>query len=171
MRIRTIMIFPRFNNIEIINDIRKQYDPLANLVLPHITLVFPFNDKMSDNELKIHLKLLLNDVKSFQLELKGFDKQVNSYGNYLFLNVGQGIEEIKDIHNILYSGKLSRFKINYDYIPHMTIGKLNSIELLDKAYENINKYNCKFRTIINKIHIEMIGNHEESIIIGERELK
>lgn len=115
MRIRTIMIFPRFNNIEIINDIRKQYDPLANLVLPHITLVFPFNDKMSDNELKIHLKLLLNDVKSFQLELKGFDKQVNSYGNYLFLNVGQGIEEIKDIHNILYSGKLSRFKINYDY--------------------------------------------------------
>ncbi|MPQ44814.1 hypothetical protein [Clostridium tarantellae] len=29
-------------NINVITNIRKKYDPLADLVLPHITLVFPF---------------------------------------------------------------------------------------------------------------------------------
>ncbi len=40
MTVRTIMIFPEFKNMEIIDKIRNQYDPLANLVRPHITLVF-----------------------------------------------------------------------------------------------------------------------------------
>ncbi|CEK32658.1 2'-5' RNA ligase superfamily (plasmid) [[Clostridium] sordellii] len=40
MKNRCIMIFPKFNNIEIINKIRKQYDPLFEKVQPHITLIF-----------------------------------------------------------------------------------------------------------------------------------
>ena len=40
---RTIMIFPKFSNMEIIDRIRRNYDPLADLVRPHITLVFPFH--------------------------------------------------------------------------------------------------------------------------------
>lgn len=47
MSFRTIMIFPEFENIDVINDIRKKYDPLANLVLPHITLVFPFDSEFN----------------------------------------------------------------------------------------------------------------------------
>lgn len=41
MTIRTIMIFPEFTNIELINQLRVKYDPLFNKVRPHITLVFP----------------------------------------------------------------------------------------------------------------------------------
>ena len=44
--LRTIMIFPEFENMEIIDNIRKKYDPLAELVRPHITLVFPFESQM-----------------------------------------------------------------------------------------------------------------------------
>lgn len=40
--IRTIMIFPEFEEMEIIDEIREKYDPLARLVRPHITIVFPF---------------------------------------------------------------------------------------------------------------------------------
>ena len=50
MNLRTIMIFPTFENIEIINSIRDKYDPLANLVRPHITIVFPFESDMSNEE-------------------------------------------------------------------------------------------------------------------------
>lgn len=39
--LRTIMIFPQFDNEEIIQGIRKKYDPLYHLIKPHITLVFP----------------------------------------------------------------------------------------------------------------------------------
>ena len=75
MSIRTIMILPKFLNIDIINDIRKKYDPLASLVSPHITLAFPFDSKMTNEDLKMHLEECLNDIKPFTLELVGFSKQ------------------------------------------------------------------------------------------------
>lgn len=40
------MIFPKFENIKIIDEIRDKYDPLANHVRPHITLVFPFESNI-----------------------------------------------------------------------------------------------------------------------------
>ena len=35
---RDILIFPKFDNMDIINEVRNKYDRLANLVNPHITL-------------------------------------------------------------------------------------------------------------------------------------
>lgn len=168
---RTIMIFPEFENIDVINDIRKKYDPLANLVAPHITLVFPFGSELTNEELNLYLKECLRDIKPFKIELEGFSKQEDRYGNYLFLNVVQGMDAIKNIHNMLYKDKLKQFDAGYDYVPHMTVGKLSSIELLDKAFDDVNKCNDKFTTEVKKISVEMIGEHEESIIIIEYELK
>ncbi len=47
MKERTIMIFPKFDNLDIINSIRDKYDPLAKLVPPHLTLVFPFKSELT----------------------------------------------------------------------------------------------------------------------------
>ena len=74
MGTRTIMIFPEFENIDVINDIREKYDPLADLVLPHITLVFPFDSELTNEELKFHLKKCLNNIKPFKVKLEGFSK-------------------------------------------------------------------------------------------------
>lgn len=38
MALRTIMIFPEFEDMTTIAQIRSQYDPLSHLVRPHITL-------------------------------------------------------------------------------------------------------------------------------------
>ncbi len=56
---RTIMIFPQFENIDIIDEIREKYDPLANHVRPHITLVFTFESSLTSIELKEHLEKCL----------------------------------------------------------------------------------------------------------------
>ena len=48
---RTIMIFPDFEQMEIIESIREKYDPLYQLVKPHITVVFPFDMDVSNEEL------------------------------------------------------------------------------------------------------------------------
>lgn len=170
MRFRTIMIFPEFENIDVINDIRKKYDPLADLVLPHITLVFPFDSELTNEELNLHLKECLSDIQPFKMELEGFSKQINNYGNYLLLNVVQGIDEIKNIHDRLYKGRLKKFDAGYDYVPHMTVGNLSSIDLLNKAFDDVNKCNDIFSTVVKKISVEMIGDNEESIIIIEHEL-
>ena len=170
MSIRTIMIFPEFENIDVINDIRKKYDSLADLVLPHITIVFPFDSKLTNDELSLHLKMCLNDIQSFGIELEGFSKQENKHGNYLLLNVVQGIAAIKNIHDRLYKGELEQFDIGYDYAPHMTVGKVSSVGLLNKAFDDVNRCSCKFSAEVKKISVEMIGKHEESIIIIEHEL-
>ena len=99
MILRTIMIFPKFDNMEIINHIRKEYDPLADLVRPHITLVFPFESSMTNDNLAQILENRLDCVKPFSLKMCGVSKQEDIYGNYLFLNVSQGGEEIKEIHD------------------------------------------------------------------------
>lgn len=168
--LRTIMIFPEFKNINIINNIRKKYDPLVDLVQPHITLVFPFDSKLTEEELKLYLKGCLSDIKPFKIELKGFSKQKDRHGNYLFLNVVQGYDEIKNIHDILYKDKLKEFDLGYEYVPHMTVGKLSTVELLDKAFDDVSKYKDKFSCIVKKISVEIIGEYEESIIIMEQEL-
>lgn len=170
MNTRTIMIFPEFKNIDVINNIRKKYDPLADLVLPHITLVFPFHSEITNEELSLYLKECLSDIHQFEVQLEGFSKQEDKYGNYLFLNVVQGMGIIKNIHDMLYKDKLKEFDLGYEYIPHMTVGKLSSAELLDKAFDDVSKCNDKFSTVIKKISVEMIGEHEESIIIIEQEL-
>ena len=93
MNLRTIMVFPDFKNMEIIDNIRNQYDPLAKLVRPHITLVFPFKDQMSNEELAGILDVRLKFVQPFKIKLGGISKRVDTFGNYLFLNVLQGIDE------------------------------------------------------------------------------
>jgi 2'-5' RNA ligase len=170
MNKRTIMIFPEFENINIINDIRRKYDHLVDLVPPHITLVFPFDSDLTNEELNLYIKECLSDIHPFEIELEGFSKQKDRYGNYLFLNVVQGMNIIKEIHDTLYKDKLKEFDLGYDYIPHMTVGKLSSIKLLNKAFDDVNRCNDKFSTIVKKISVEMIGEHEESIIVIENEL-
>lgn len=170
MNLRTIMIFPEFSNMEMIDKIRKQYDPLTELVRPHITLVFPFENEMNNEELEQILNKRLQGIKPFELKLSGISKQEDTFGNYLFLEVIQGIEEVNYIHQVLYDNEFKKFDLGLKYIPHMTIGKLPTAELLNEAYNNIKSVNDTFSTIVKKVSVEMIGDNEESIIIIEKEL-
>ena len=170
MNLRTIMIFPEFENMEIIDNIRNQYDPLAKLVRPHITLVFPFKSQMSNEELTQILNIRLMSVKSFELKLGGISKQEDIFGNYLFLDVMQGMEELCDIHQILYDNEFKEFASGLPYTPHMTIGKLSTAQMLEDAFNDVKSMNNIFSTIVNKVSAEMIGDNEESIIVIEKEL-
>jgi 2'-5' RNA ligase len=66
------MIFQQFKNIEIINEIRNRYDPLAKLVRPHITLVFPFENEMS-NVNKISVEMIGEHDESIIVFDRGLD--------------------------------------------------------------------------------------------------
>lgn len=170
MNLRTIMIFPEFENMEIIDNIRNQYDPFAKLVRPHITLIFPFKSQMNNEELTRILNIRLMSVKSFELKLGGISKQENVFGKYLFLDVLQGTEELCSIHQILYDNEFKKFDLGLPYLPHMTIGKLSTTQLLENAFNDIKSMNNTFSTIVNKVSVEMIGDNEESIIVIEKKL-
>jgi 2'-5' RNA ligase len=167
---RTIMIFPEFGNISEIDNIRKQYDPLSPLVRPHITLVFPFQSEFCREEIDSLLDTALSNEKAFHLRMHGFSCAAERFGNYLFLNVIEGYENILRMNALLYSGWLSPYKRTVMYRPHMTVGKLPSIGLMDKAFQNIKDNDVQFETVIEKVSVETIGEHGESIIETEYRL-
>lgn len=166
---RTIMLFPHFKNMEVVNDIRSKYDPLFGLVRPHITLVFPFQSEMSNERLSEKLNSCLSDVKKFTLEMQGFSAEKNDYGNYMQLNVTKSEDIITTLSKTLYE-KIFNQDISANYKPHLTVGKLNTLQEMKKAYETIKDNKEIFTDEIDTIYVEMIGNNNESIIVIEKKL-
>ena len=168
---RTIMIFPKFSNMEIIDRIRRNYDPLADLVRPHITLVFPFHSDIADAELGSHIENAISGIRPFSLQLTGIFKQEDAFGNYLFLDVKEGKKQLIQLHDRLYSGALSSFSSEIPYSPHMTLGNLENRNALHAAYEAVKSISESFSTVADTISVEKIGKQGESIILMEKNLR
>lgn len=159
---RDILIFPKFDNMNLIQELRSKYDRLYNLVEPHITLAFPFRDKMSNEELILKLSELLKEYSKFKVSFKGISI---SDDNYIFLNCIEGKEIINELHDKIYERIIpTHFKKEIQYIPHITLGQANNIE-------EFKDFEYQFTTVVDKISIEFIGDNEESIIIGSIKLE
>lgn len=167
---RDILIFPKFDNLDLIESVRKKYDPLYSLVDPHITVVFPFSDVISNDKLSTKISNLLKDFEPFEVVFKGISI---SKDNYIFLNQVIGNDKIIKLHDLIYSNILpTHLNTKIEYIPHITLGRLNDSKALKESTAfNIYSFNenfpYEFKTIINKISIEQIGENEESIIVSE----
>ncbi len=59
----------------------------------------------------------------FRLSMQGIVKYQENGEQYLFLQVKEGAEEIRRLHDSLYQGMLAAFKKDIPYVPHMTVGK------------------------------------------------
>lgn len=161
---RDILIFPQFTNIEKIENIRKQYDELYKILSPHITLAFPFESSMSNDELKDRLMQVLKSVEPFEIVMSGVSlhKDENIKTNYIFLNVVSGVKEIKILHNEIYEKVLNQ-KMSFEYIPHITLGTTENDQI---EFE----MNDEFKTIVTKVSVEEIGENEKSNVLFEVDL-
>jgi 2'-5' RNA ligase len=171
---RTIMIFPQFENVNIIDEIREKYDPLAYNVRPHITLVFTFESSLTTIELKEHLEKVLTEISPFKLTMGDVMKIDNSLGMYLFLVLTEGNEDAKKLSSKLYTGILEPYKPEWlndkTFLPHMTIGNFTSRDDLNKAFEDVSTIKESFSTMVNKVSVEIIDENENSIIEIEANL-
>ncbi|MGL5834323.1 MAG: 2'-5' RNA ligase family protein [Waterburya sp.] len=152
---RSIVIFPQFgSDLDLIQNIRHQYDPLASKIAPHITLVFPFESEISSKTLRQHIKTSLEGFKPFSLSLRGISHEE---GNYLFLNPIKGQEQIIKLHDLLYSGILKRFlSQKHDYKPHITVAHLQDSLATEAAIDKLKTFDHEFTTEVNKITTEII---------------
>lgn len=165
---RCIMIFPKFENGYVIDNIRNKYDPLSNFVKPHITLVFPFDSNIKTQELEKHISQVLNKFKPFNMTLSGVGTNDSFKDEYLFLNVREGKEDIIKIHQKLYSGILESYYPDFlkktSYLPHLTIGSFNNVHDFKVALEDTRNINDVFKTRVTQIDVEIIGEKGESTI-------
>lgn len=162
---RDILILPEFYNINEIQKIRKKYDELYDKIMPHITIAFPFNKNISNEELKKALQEITKKIKPFKIKCSGItlkkDEKIQKY--YIFLNIVDGKETIKKIHNQIYNNIMPDIDIEkYNYEPHITLGTIDNKEEIELSES--------FETIIDSIVVEQIGENEESIVQFEIKL-
>lgn len=164
---RCIMVFPNFENMNIIEEIRDKYDPLSNCVRPHITLVFPFESNISSIELGEHIKNTLASCTPFDLTMQGFSASVEPFSNYLFLNVIDGMEDLSQLSKDLYTGILEKYQSNLykeSYCPHMTVGNLAKTVDYQSILSEIQNIKIQFKAHINCVNVEIISDDESSKI-------
>jgi 2'-5' RNA ligase len=124
---RVVVAFPKIQSVlewsEILS-VRARFDPLAQKIPPHITLVFPFEDALSDSELEAHLRGVMAQSRRFGVVLQG----ITAYEDeYLFLNMKRGNDEVIHLHDTLYSGALAPHHVRrHTFVPHVTVGRIRS---------------------------------------------
>ncbi len=162
---RCIMIFPKFDNIELIENIRSQFDPLYNHVAPHITLVFPFKSKLIARAIEEHLKEIIADIRPFKIGLQGISKEAHGF---MFLNIVEGKDQLIDLHHKLYQGLLKEFYPDFlradGYKPHLTVGRILNKADLARTVEQYKTFEILFEDEVQRISVEIIDENEDSFI-------
>jgi 2'-5' RNA ligase len=107
--------------------LRDRLDPLAGRIPPHLTLVFPFDDPISDEALASHVRDVVGDLEGFPVVLR----EITAHeGEYLFLNVKQGNDAVIRLHDALYSGPLAAHRVRlHTFVPHVTVGRVSPAQL------------------------------------------
>ena len=125
---RVVFVEPIIENSETIFNIFQKHNPDSSFVDPHICLVFPFEN---DLETKV-LESIINDVfskySSFDIQLSSLSVSCEKRNNFLFLNVIDKLNILKQMSSDLYNRLGDITKLRDIYNPHITIGKSKSAE-------------------------------------------
>ena len=162
---RCIMIFPKFDNIELIENIRSQYDPLYKHVAPHITLVFPFKSELTTSAIEDHIKEICANIRPFRIGLQGISQEAHGF---MFLNIVEGKDQLIDLHQKLYQGLLTEFYPDFlrgnQFQPHMTVGRILDNADLARIIEAYKNFEELFEDEVQNISVEIIDENEDSNI-------
>lgn len=165
---RSILIFPEMYNYHEIQEIRTKYDPLAQNIAPHISLVFPFASEMSNEELFQKVTAKLTGIKSFPVT---FDHLGSDDNGYIWLEAHHGKDRLIKLHDLLYSDEsLEPFlRSDIPYVPHITLGQVPAVQQAELLAELPIKQ-LTFSTYIDQVKIENILFNNDSEIIFQQEL-
>lgn len=118
-------------------------DPQAETVPTHVTLLPPttvFDEDMSDVEK--HLDVVAASHAAFNLHLCGSDT-FRPVSPVVFVAVVAGISECEQLASDVRNGPLGR-DVPFPFHPHVTVAHDLPDPALDRAYEELADYDCRF---------------------------
>jgi 2'-5' RNA ligase len=134
---KCIYLIPEHPQIHEIEQLRSQFDPAAQRIPAHVTLVFPFVPRVSD----LYLVDAMNDLGQNYDPIEFVLGPLICVDSYGFLPVVRGRRLITELHDRLYGGELRpHLSAQFPYMPHLTVGRYNNEEacsLLRHACENL----------------------------------
>lgn len=147
--------------------LRRKYDPQANLIAPHITLVFPLPEAVGEAELIAHIQQGLAGQGPFPIRLQGLEQ---SWDDYLFLRVQEGRAEIARLHDALYTGLLAPYhRKDIPYTPHVTLGAFaGQPARCAQALQEAEWLDLQFWCVADRLNLVKI-NDERTHIVSDKE--
>jgi 2'-5' RNA ligase len=125
------VIFPEGDLVQI-EQFRQTWDPLCRSVSAHITLVFPVEQPVPEEELAAAFEDLFSTSPPFTVTASTVRPWQNEY---LFLVVEQGAERVRLLHETLYGGPFSAVPRPVTFLPHMTLGRVDASRLQSAVAE------------------------------------
>lgn len=169
---RVIFVEPKIDNSETIFDIFKKYNPDSSFVNPHICLVFPFESDLETKILESIINALFSKYSSFDIQLSGLSISYEERSNFLFLNVIDGLNTLRQMSSELYKSLGDNAKLRGKYTPHITIAKSKSIEEINQINEDSKTLlHQKYNAVISTIYCKKIIQDSNSIIRLEDEIE
>jgi 2'-5' RNA ligase len=132
MQQRALVVFPQANEFDVVERMRRRYDPQARLIAAHVTIVFPFDDDLSDAELRKLVMEATTGLAPFTVRFSG----ISAVDDYIFLEPTQGLDRLVALNNRLYTGPLLRHRSRTQaYRPHVTLARIPDATTRDEAVD------------------------------------
>lgn len=119
-RKQCLFLLPEADMLSQLQRLRLQYDPLARLIPPHITVVFPFAAALAHATLR---SLVEQQRRSLPIPFALDEPRVK--GDCLFFPLGVGREAVMALTKRVYAELPISFSLDASHIPHVTFGRLN----------------------------------------------
>ena len=164
--IYALLYYPNIESPHI-NQFRKKYDPLVDLIAPHITLMFPVPESIGEDNLVHHLEKVLCNWQPFQIRLQGV--QISS-DDHLFLILQEGNADVIRLHDEIYTGILIEFRrVDIPFIPHVTLGVFKEDSSnRERVLEEARQLGIDHRCVLDKLHLVKV-NDDRSRIVWSKE--
>ena len=164
---RDLLLIPKADTIQGIEEVRMKFDPLAKKIPAHVTLLFPEHELIVGKEF----------LKTFeQAELPNLESLVFSAVTvhedmYLWLMPdAESSEKIKNWHTA-FVAKLETHTLEENYQPHITLGYVPRSQTAEQAIEfakNLIKLPVKLE--FEKIILEEFSENQNSSIVDSVEV-
>ena len=105
---------------EVVAPLREKYDPIYNLISPHVSLVFPFDSNRSLDELVLAVRSTVEGERQFKIELSSIGDFYPS-DPVIFWDVRDN-PRLTDLHFRLHVS-LGLALPHQKYRPHVTVGR------------------------------------------------
>ncbi|MEH6404215.1 MAG: 2'-5' RNA ligase family protein [Sneathiella sp.] len=164
------LAFPKLNQHDQIwvDRTREQNDPDFQKVRPHFTLLFGCGDVSAEVYAR-HVKNTAKVTPSFEFHARRVSLGIDHFGTggYVFLVPDEGHSSILALHDRIYSGPLSaHLNLKLSFIPHITLGKLDSLE---EAKKITNELNCKAISVSGLIDSITVVEEKDGVVTIQEE--
>jgi 2'-5' RNA ligase len=132
-------------------------DTTAAMIPTHITLVPPTEvDGEQLEKIEDHLSAVADEVCSFLVHLRGTGT-FRPTSPVVFVSLAEGISQCEQLADVVRRGPLA-IDLAFPYHPHVTIAHHLSDEQLDRAFDELADFECRFDVEDFKLYV-----HDEDL--------